>query len=56
MPAYCGDCQGEPTKEDTSLQALPKMMRKNSKCLEEEQSENFLPFNRILSLSVYAFP
>ena len=55
MPPYCRDCQGESLEEATFLQALPKMMRKNSKRLEEWQSENSLPFNKIISSSVYAF-
>lgn len=43
------------SKEAVFLQALPKIMRKSSKRLEEEQSQNLLSFSKIISLSVYAF-
>lgn len=55
LPPSCRGCQGEPLREAAFLQALPKTIENTSKHLEEEQSENLLPLNKIISSSVYAF-
>lgn len=50
-----GTARERHSKEAVFLQALPKIMRKSSKRLGEEQSENSLPFNKIISSFFYAF-